>query len=214
MISNYSLIYFLAALTMVSSFYLQGQSFIRPMIRGVAVQSVILASIVLILAYLDHSNTLVILGILLIFLRGILVSIQLESKIRQRSPVLREQSKGLASSFLVALLFILLGIGVVYFDVFSRIVGQLEIGSSTILLFPFALLFMGLFLIISRRGTFAQVVGYVEEENALILMAVFLLPVPIVIDASVILDVFILVVISSVIVVEKDSHLPMEELRG
>ncbi|MEM3906195.1 MAG: hypothetical protein QXZ17_04925 [Nitrososphaerota archaeon] len=175
-----------------------------------------MSSIVFLLAYLDHSITLVVLGLLLIFLRGILVSFQLESKIRQRSPVFREtsRSRGLASSFLIALLFVLFGIVVVYFEVFSKIVSSLEIGSSTILLFPFALLFMGLFLIISRKGTFAQVIGYVEEENALILMAVFLLPVPIVIDASVILDVFVLVVISSVIVVEKDRHLPMEELKG
>ena len=214
MISQYTLVYFLSALTMVSSFYLQGQSFIRPMIRGIAVQSVLLSSIVFLLAFFEHSLDLVILGILLIFLRGFLVSFQLESKIRERSPVLREESIGLASSFLVALLFVVVGVGAVYFDVFSKIITNVEIGPSSILLFPFALFFLGLFLILSRKGTFAQVIGYVEEENALILMAIFLLPVPIIIDASVILDVFALVVISSVIAVEKDSHSPMEELRG
>ena len=53
-----------------------------------------------------------------------------------------------------------------------------------------------------------------EEENALVLFAMFLLPVPIVIEASVFLDVLALVVISSVITVEKVNHEPMEELRG
>jgi hydrogenase-4 component E len=214
MISEYSLVYLLSALTMVSSFYLQGQTFIRPMISGVAVQSALMSSIVFLLAYFTHSLDLVILGLLLIFLRGILVSYQLESKIRERSPSLRELSSGLASTFLIVLLFIIIGITAIYFDVFSKIVTNVEIGSSSILLFPFALFFMGLFLILSRKGTFAQIIGYVEEENAMILMAIFLLPVPIVIDASVILDVFALVVISSVIAVEKDNHSPMEELKG
>lgn len=214
MISEYSLIYFLSALTMVSSFYLQGQSFVRPMIRGVTIQSALLSSTIFLLAYFTHSLDLAILGLLLILLRGLLVSYQLESKIRERSPVLRERSTGLASSFLVALLVVVVGISAVYFDVFSKIITSVEIGSSSILLFPFALFFMGLFLIISRKGTFAQIIGYVEEENAMILMAIFLLPVPIIIDASVILDVFALVVISSVIAAEKDSHTPMEELKG
>lgn len=214
MISEYSPVYLLSALTLISSFYLQGQTFIRPMIRGVAVQSALLSSLVFLLAYLINSLDLAILGLLLIFLRGILISYQLESKLKQRSPYLREPSSGLASSFLIVIFFIIVGIIAVYFTVFSRIVTTVEIGSSSILLFPFALFFMGIFLIISRKGTFAQIIGYVEEENAMILMAVFILPVPLVIDASVILDVFALVIISSVIAVEKENHYPLEELRG
>ncbi|EQD60499.1 hypothetical protein B1B_07764, partial [mine drainage metagenome] len=66
----------------------------------------------------------------------------------------------------------------------------------------------------SRRRHFSQIIGYVEEENSLVLFAIFLLPVPIVIEASVFLDVLALVVISSVITVEKFSHERMEELRG
>ena len=56
--------------------------------------------------------------------------------------------------------------------------------------------------------------GYIEEENAIVLFAVFLLPIPLLIEASVFLDVLALVVISSVVVVEKFTHERVEELRG
>ena len=77
-----------------------------------------------------------------------------------------------------------------------------------------ALFFQGLFLIASRRTTYAQIMGYIEEENAIVLFAVFLLPIPLLIEASVFLDVLALVVISSVVVVEKFTHERVEELRG
>lgn len=83
-----------------------------------------------------------------------------------------------------------------------------------LLIFPFILLFQGLFLIASRRSTIAQILGYIEEENALILLGLFLVPVPLLIEASVLLDVLALVVISSLVILEKREHEVLEELVG
>ena len=46
------------------------------------------------------------------------------------------------------------------------------------------------------------------------LFAIFLIPVPLIIEASVFLDVLALVVITSIVVVEKQTHEEMEELKG
>lgn len=85
---------------------------------------------------------------------------------------------------------------------------------SNILVFPLITFFQGMFLIASRKSTHTQIIGYVEEENAMILFGIFLLPIPLIIEASIFLDVLALVVISSIIVLEKNEHNPVEDLIG
>jgi hydrogenase-4 component E len=119
--------------------------------------------------------------------------------------------------FLVDLIFIVISVFILYSVAFSGIVLHSFLensGNSGVLVFPLTLFFQGLFLIASRRTTFTQIIGYVEEENSLVLFAMFLLPIPIIIEASVFLDVLALVVISSIVVLEKFTHEPVEELRG
>ncbi len=111
------------------------------------------------------------------------------------------------------LIFIIASIFIVYSISFIKI-KTIIFPIKNIILFPLLLFFQGLFLIASRRRTIAQILGYVEEENSLIILGTFLLPVPIIIESSVFLDVLILVVIFSVISIEKNVHERMEELRG
>ena len=125
-----------------------------------------------------------------------------------------ETNVNVASLLLIDLAFIVVGIFIIYSLVFTRADLITKFGPSSILVFPLSLFFQGLFLIGSRRSTFSQIIGYIEEENSLVLFAIFLVPVPIIIEASVFLDVLALVVISSILVIEKFRHFPMEELRG
>ncbi len=212
---NYeSIVFLLSASILISAFYVQGQRYIISMIRGQLVQSLLIAGTTFLLSYLNHSIDLLILGLLLLFLRGVLITYLLETKVPRRKSYVFEEGVNVPYLFLVDLIFIVVAVFIIYSIIFSSLVPVSQPGTSSTLLFPLLLFFQGLFLITSRRSTFSQIIGYVEEENSLVLFAIFLLPVPIVIEASVFLDVLALVVISSVITVEKFSHERMEELRG
>lgn len=186
----------------------------RSLVRGQLIQSVLIAVASFLLAYYERSIDLLILGILLIVLRGILVTYFLLRQLPRRRSYLYERNVSVPALLLVDLVFVVIATFLVYSLAFSRVVPHSFLRNSSVLLFPLILFFQGLFLITSRRGTITQVVGYVEEENALILFGLFLLPVPIIIEASVFLDVLALVVISTVVTQEKDRHEPVEELKG
>lgn len=209
-----SLLFPLSGLILVTAFYMQGQEFMRPMIRGQLVQSLLLAVVSAIMGLILHDVGFFILAALIVVLRGFLVTMFLERSIGKRERHLHEKNVSIAYLFLIGLVFVLTSVFIIYSVVFSSISISLIAGNKGILIFPLSLFFQGLFLIASRRSTYTQIIGYVEEENALVLFAVFLLPVPLLIEASVFLDVLALVVISSVVVVEKFSHERVEELRG
>ena len=208
------MVYLISASILVSAFYIQGQRYIMSMIRGQLAQSILIATASFLLAYLENSIDLLILGLLILILRGILITYMLETRMPKRKSYVFEEGVNVPYLFLVDLVFIVISVFIIYSIIFSSLVPISQPGNSSTLLFPLLLFFQGLFLITSRRSTFTQIVGYVEEENGLVLLALFLLPVPIIIEASVFLDVLALVVISSVITVEKATHERMEELRG
>lgn len=204
----------LSSLILITAFYMQGQEFIRPMIRGQLVQSILLAAISLIMGFITGDYDFLILAVLIVVLRGFLITYFLERGIRKDQSHLHERQVSVAYLFIISLVFVLTAVLIVYSVVFSGIRTESITGNRGILVFPLALFFQGLFLIASRRTTYAQIMGYIEEENAIVLFAVFLLPIPLLIEASVFLDVLALVVISSVVVVEKFTHERVEELRG
>lgn len=202
----------LSSLVLITAFYMQGQKFIRPMVRGQVTQSLLIAAISVVIGYLENNADFYVLALLIIILRAFLVTYFLERRIGSRH--LHEQNVSIAYMFVFSLIFILVAVFIIYTAVFSSISLKSIKDVNGILMFPLALFFLGLFLISSRKSTFTQIIGYIEEENALVLFAVFLLPIPLIIDASVFLDVLALVVISSVVVVEKLTHERVEELRG
>lgn len=212
MISDF--IELLSAAALISAFYIQGQEFIRSMVKGQLVESSIIALVSFLMAYYERSVDLVILGILLILLRGVLITYFLLLRVPRERSYHYERNVSVPYLLLVDLVFVVIATFAVYSLAFSRIQPHSIVQDSSVIMFPFILFFQGLFLITSRRGTLTQVVGYVEEENALILLGIFLLPVPIIIEASVFLDVLALVIISTVVTQEKERHEPMEELKG
>lgn len=210
-----NIIFLLSSAVAISAFYIQGQEFIIPMIRGQTLQSVIIGIISIILSYVFLNPDYAILGILIIVLRGILISEILVSKIPKNNKYVYEENINVSYLFLLDLIFITFSSFIVFFIVFNsfEIYNILE-GSVYILIFPFLLFFQGLFLIISRNVTYTQMIGYIEEENSLVLFGIFLVAVPLVIELSVFLDIIVLVIISSVVVKEKFKHEKVEGLIG
>lgn len=204
----------ISSLVLVTAFYMQGMEFISPMIRGQLAQSILIALVALLMGFITGNIDYIILAGLLLVLRGFLVTYFLERDIRVDRRHLHEKQVSVTYLFLISLAFVLTSVFIIYSLVFSSIRIESIQGNQGILVFPLALFFQGLFLIASRRTTYAQIMGYVEEENAIVLFAMFLIPVPLLIEASVFLDVLALVVISSVVVVEKFTHEIVEELKG
>lgn len=209
-----ALVYPVSSFILISAFYMQGQEFIKPMIRGQLIQSLLIAAVSFIVGISGHNIDFIVLGIFIVFLRGALVTYFLEKGVPAGKAYLYEKNVDVAYLLLVDLIFIVIAVFLIYSIVFSTISIKSLIGNNGILVFPLTLFFQGLFLIASRRTTFAQIIGYVEEENALVLFALFLLPIPIIIEASVFMDVLALVAISSIVVIEKFTHERVEELIG
>lgn len=208
------LIFPLSSIILITAFYLQAQEFIRSMVVGQMIQSALLGVMSFVIGFAESDYDFFILGVLIIVLRGFLVTFLLYRRIPEDRIHLHEKKVDVAFTFLVNLVLVVTSVFLIYYLVFSSINIVPEIGNSSIFIFPLALFFQGLFLIASRRTTFAQIIGYIEEENALVLFALFLLPIPIIIEASVFLDVLALVVVSSIVVIEKFTHEKMEELIG
>lgn len=208
------IIYILCAFTLLTAFYILLQSFIKSMVRVVITQSVFIGLISFAMAYYLKSVDLILLGILVIVLRGYLVSYLLEKQIPKRKELFRERTHGTPSTLLIALILSVVGIFVVYFYVFSNLISNVEFGTSNIIVFPFVLIFLGIFQILARKNTLAHVIGYVEQENGIVLMSIFLIPVPFIVELSVFLDVIALVLIASVVAKETAEHQNMQELRG
>ncbi|KQB36656.1 MULTISPECIES: hypothetical protein [Acidiplasma] len=209
----YTLIYLISAVLVITGFYIQGNKYLRSMVLTLAFQSLIIAIIAFMLGMMLKNYTFIILGILVIILRVFLVTYFLIKRIPRSLSYVYEPRVSTTYLLILDLIFIIASIFIVYSISFIKI-KTIIFPIKNIILFPLLLFFQGLFLIASRRRTIAQILGYVEEENSLIILGTFLLPVPIIIESSVFLDVLILVVIFSVISIEKNVHERMEELRG
>ena len=204
----------LCACSLLTAFYILLQSFIKSMINAIITQSVLIGFISFVLAYYMKSIDFIFLGVLVIVLRGYLVSYLLKKQIPKRKDIFKEHTNGTPSTLLTALMLSVAGIFLLYFYVFSNIVVNVDFGNSKIIVFPFVLTFLGIFQILARKNTLAHIIGYVEQENGMVLMSVFLIPVPFIVELSVFLDVIALVVIASIVAKEAVEHKNFKELRG
>jgi hydrogenase-4 component E len=66
----------------------------------------------------------------------------------------------------------------------------------------------------TRRNSFAHFVGYVEEENGVIFLALTIIPLPLLIEISVLLDVLALIIAGGILVTDNVEHTRVEELMG
>jgi hydrogenase-4 component E len=191
-----------------TAFYMQGQVYYKPLVQMIGVQSALIA-LASALAYLEFgSMDLLVLAGVLILVRGLLTPTIILREVGERYGQ-RERTTGFASLLVVDLGFFFTVVFILYHFVIQRL-----FPSEFELVFALSLLFQGLYLIASRNSTPAQILGYIEEENALVVFGMALIPIPLLIEASVLLDVLALVVNATVVIRERKFHIPLEELRG
>jgi hydrogenase-4 component E len=197
----------ISVIIIITAFYIQGQAYYKPLVKMSGVQSIILAILSTFLGIITGIVDYFILAIIIVTLRGIITPYILIKMLGNKFGE-REKIKGVASLLVIDLAFFFIAIIIIYEFIIGRIFHQVE------LLFPLSLFFQGLYLIVSRNSTPAQIIGYIEEENGIVMLGLFLIPLPLLVEASVFLDVLGLVVISSLLIFEKREHKALEELKG
>jgi len=197
----------LGVLIIVSALSIQVRSYIRPAVLTVTTQSVILALSVAYLGLVQKSADLILLAFLIFILRGYLLTRILERKLPVRKLFTKEYSHE-AATVTVASVFVLIASFLTYRFAIYPAIGD-PLGSI-----GFAVMLQGFLLIMSRRNSFAHVIGYIEEENGVIFMSLSVAPLPLLIEISVLLDVLALVIVSAVLVRQDIIHERVEELIG
>lgn len=210
---NTQLLELISTSIIISALYIQGQAYFKPIIYVQAIQSALISILAFYLGFALKLIDYIILGITIIILRSFLITFFLIRGLKAK-PGIRESTRGVASELVVNLAFFFLAVFIIYYFVLGNIGITTEAGTTTLIIFSFMLFFQGLFLIASRRSTIAQIIGFIEEENSIVLFGILIIPIPFLIEVSIFLDVLGLVIITSLLTLEKLEHIKLEELRG
>lgn len=210
---NAQLLELISASIIVSALYIQGQAYFKPTIYAQAIQSALISVLAFYLGFALNLIDYVILGVTIVVLRSFTITYFLFRGLKAK-PGIRESTRGVASELVVNLAFFFLAVFILYYFVLGRIGLTTEAGAATLTIFSFILFFQGLFLIVTRRSTIAQIIGFIEEENSIVLFGILTIPIPFLIEVSIFLDVLGLVVITSLLTLQKLEHTRLEELMG
>jgi Hydrogenase 4 membrane component (E) len=210
---NTQLLELISTSIIISALYIQGQAYFKPIIYVQAIQSALISILTFYLGFALKLIDYIILGITIIILRSFLITFFLVRGLKAK-PGIRENTRGVASELVLNLAFFFLAVLIIYYFVLGNIGITTEAGTNTLIIFSFILFFQGLFLIASRRSTIAQIIGFIEEENSIVLFGILIIPIPFLIEVSIFLDVLGLVIITSLLTLEKLEHIKLEELRG
>ena len=197
----------LGALILGSTLVVQTRSYIRPMINTVVTQSVLLAVTATVIGVTTDAPDLIVLAALIVVLRGILIRHFLDLKLPKSKMFVKESSHGVASVSIYSVIVLIFSF-LLYRYLFFQIT-QAPLGAIW-----FSMVVQGLLLIATRRNSFAHFIGYVEEENGIIFMSLTIIPLPFIVEISVLLDVLALIIVGTCLVTENVEHPRIEELMG
>jgi hydrogenase-4 component E len=195
---------------LLSALYLQSESFLDPMVDGIAAQSLLLAALLGWLAYADQSVELAVVAVFVFALRVLIIPYILRRQIRAFRWRAREirASQRVAGHALLAVVF-----AIATWFVFQETLASALPALPGIAL-PFVLLVEGLLMLATRTNTLVQVIGYLEEENAIVYAGVlFVVAFPLLIEVVVFLDVLGVVLVSIILSIQRSViGIPEEEL--
>lgn len=200
---------------LLTALFLQSESFVDPLIRGIALQSLLLGVLLGWLAWANRSVDLAIIAALAVGVRALFIPYVLRRQLR----AFRWRARELRAAHRVtghALAAVALAI--VAWFVFQQTLASVfpEPGAAL----PFVLLVQGLLMLATRSNTIVQVIGYLEEENAIVYAgALFAKGFPLFIEVVVFLDVLGVVLVGVILSIQRDvtgtpEEAALEELAG
>jgi hydrogenase-4 component E len=199
----------------LTALYLQSESFVDPLIRGIAVQSLLLAVLLGWLAWTNQSVDLAILAGLAVAVRAVLIPYVLRRQIRAFRWRMRELH---AAHRVTGHALAAVALAIIAWFVFQQTLASIFPQPGAAL--PFVLLVEGLLMLATRSNTIVQVIGYLEEENAVVYAgALFAQGFPLFVEVVVFLDVLGVVLVAVILSIQRDvtgtpEEAALEELAG
>ena len=200
---------------LLTALYLQSESFVDPLIRAIALQSLLLAVLLGWLAWTEDSVDLAILAGLAVVVRAIFIPFVLRRQIRAFRWRVRELH---AAHRVTGHALAAVALAIIAWFVFQQTLASVfpEPGAAL----PFVLLVQGLLMLATRSNTIVQVIGYLEEENAVVYAgALFAQGFPLFVEVVVFLDVLGVVLVGVILSIQRDvtgtpEEASLEELAG
>ena len=200
---------------LLTALFLQSESFVAPLVRGIALQSLLLGVLLGWLAWSQRSLDLAMLAALAVGVRAGLIPWVLDRQIRAFRWRLRELH---AAQRVTGHALAAVALAIVAWFVFQETLATVfpEPGGAL----PFVLLVEGLLMLATRSNTIVQVIGYLEEENAVVYAGALFAPnFPLFVEVVVFLDVLGVVLVGVILSIQRDvtgtpEQGALEELAG
>ena len=186
-----------------------------PLIRGVALQSMLLAGLLGWLAWTTKSLDLAVVAGLAVAIRVLVIPYVLRRQIRAFRWRIRELH---AAHRVTGHALAAVALAVVAWFIFQQTLAPIFPYAGGAL--PFVLLVQGLLMLATRSNTIVQVIGYLEEENAIVYAgALFARGFPLFVEVVVFLDVLGVVLVAVILSIQRDvtgspEESSLEELSG
>ncbi len=201
--------------TLLTSLYLQSESFVGPLVTAIAAQSWLLGALLLVLAWSQGAWDLAVLAGLTVAVRGLVIPTVLRRQIRAFRWRAREHQAAhrVTGHALAAVALALVG----WYIYSLAVAPAVSIAGGAL---PFILLLEGFLLLATRRNTMVQVIGYIEEENAIVYFgSLFLVSFPLFVEAVLLLDLLGVVLVSVILSIQRrvvgiPEQAVLEELKG
>ncbi len=176
--------------------FMQWEVYIKKIITTFSIASYTIAIFLLYLGITENKYLVIILAILTAGVRGFFIPWFMKKRM-VKDPWREREIKPTISTALS----ILISLSVVFFAyLLYRITfyNSVHLSDGSI---PIALILQGVFLMISRRNAFIQLIGYMMMENAIFLFEGYLFPaLPFIVEAGVVLDLIGIVAIAGIVV--------------
>jgi hydrogenase-4 component E len=199
-----SLIKALLALVLISGAFIVTRRDLLSLLTTYRIQSLLLVFLALALYVQQASQTLLALALLtllgkVMFIPNFIRSIQRRMNIRRDIEFAFLTPNG---SMLVTIMMILL----VHYS-FSRFLHELSLSGLVYMgaVFGFSLAIMGMIVTFTRRRVITKIIGYLTMENGVLVFGIFITELPLMIEAIIIIDLVILVLLATVLAIGIDS---------
>ncbi len=200
---------------LLTALFLQSESFVAPLVRGIALQSLLLGGLLGWLAYSESSLDLALLAGLAVVIRAGLIPWVLSRQIWAFRWRIREVH---AAQRVTGHALAAVALAIVAWFVFQETLASIfpEPGAAL----PFVLLVEGLLMLATRSNTIVQVIGYLEEENAIVYAGALFAPsFPLFVEVVIFLDVLGVVLVGVILSIQRNvmgtpEETALEELTG
>jgi hydrogenase-4 component E len=175
--------------------FMQWQLYLKKMLTTFSVSSYAISIFLFVDGIVLNNINLLILATLTAVIRGFYIPHFIKNRLKKEYYLEREIKSIVptALSIILSLVFVVAG----YIIYHATIYKSLNLLGGSI---PIALLFQGIFLIISRNNAFVQLIGYMVAENSIYLLGGYLFPeLPFIIEGGILLDLIGIVMISGIV---------------